>query len=216
MTTHKHPEVDNFLIHSTKWTDELSALREILLECDVEETYKWRQPCYTVNQKNSFILGGFKDFCVLSFFKGVQLKDKHKKLSRAGEHTQSARIYKFTNVQQILDDSKIIKHYILEAIEIEKSGMTDEPKPKVQYELIDELKEMFEALPELETAFYKLTPGRQRGYHLHFSGAKQSKTRTSRIEKCYDKIMDGFGFNDCNCGLSKRKPNCDGSHKALL
>jgi uncharacterized protein YdeI (YjbR/CyaY-like superfamily) len=55
--------------------------------------------------------------------------------------------------------------------------------------------------------------GRQRGYCLHFSTAKHSETRIARIERYADRILDGKGLNDCTCGLSKKMPQCDGSHK---
>ena len=60
----------------------------------------------------------------------------------------------------------------------------------------DELIQMFEANPDFEDAFSALTPGRQRGYLIHFSSAKQSKTKTARIEKCMPKIFIGKGWNE--------------------
>ena len=60
----------------------------------------------------------------------------------------------------------------------------------------DEVKIKFKELPELKVAFEKLTPGRQRGYLLHFSQAKQSATRLSRIEKNMEAIFNGKGLNE--------------------
>ena len=83
--------------------------------------------------------------------------------------------------------------YIQEAIAAEKSGLevvfkkTPEPIPH-------ELQQQFKATPALKTAFFALTPGRQRAYLLYFSAAKQSKTRASRIEKCRRQILRGKGL----------------------
>jgi len=108
-----------------------------------------------------------------------------------------------------------IREYLYEAIEVEKAGLKVKMKKTEDFEFPTELELKFKERPELEEAFNKLTPGRQKGYLIYFSQPKQSKTRESRIDKSIDRIFSGKGLNDCVCGLSKRMPNCDGSHKKL-
>ena len=83
---------------------------------------------------------------------------------------------------------------------------------KDELELPDELVDRFEDVAGLEDAFFALTPGRQRGFVLHISGAKQSATRASRVEGHIERILAGKGIHDCVCGRSARMPRCDGSH----
>ena len=178
------------------WIEELILLREILNETELTEELKWSMPCYTVNGKNVLILAAFKDFCSLNFFKGVLMKDPHSMLEKAGENSHAARLMKFTSPEQVTENRDIIKAYLLEAIEIEKKGLSADSVPKKELELPAELIEKFAESPEFEEAFYKLTPGRQKGYLLYFTGAKQSATRASRIEKYVGAIMNGKGFHD--------------------
>ena len=211
----KNPQVDAFIEKAKKWSAEMALLRELVLECDLTEEYKWRQPCYALNGKNVLFVSAFKDFCVLAFFKGSLLADPSMILARAGENTQGMRMIRFTNCEQIQALEKEIKQYIFEAIEIEKAGLkvpkSDVAAPAYPIELND----VFEKNAALKSAFEQLMPGRQRAYILHFSSAKQAETRLSRIEKLTPRILKGKGIDDCICGLSKRMPSCDGSHKAI-
>ena len=116
---------------------------------------------------------------------------------------------------QIEELESDIKALIQEAIEVERAGRTVEYKEASDYAVPEELADAFDESPEFKAAFEALTPGRQKGYLLHFSGAKQSKSRAARIERYRQRIMDGKGLRDCVCGLSKRFPTCDGSHKQL-
>lgn len=210
-----HPEVDKYLDNAPKWGGEMAQLRTIALECGLTEEWKWRQPCYQHDKKNVVIIGSFKDYCTLSFFKGILLKDAEHILEQQGEHTQSARVVKFTSKERINSLTATLKTYIYEAVEVERAGLKVDFKEKEDLALIDELQGAMASNAELKAAFEGLTPGRQRAYNLYFSGAKHSATRISRIEKYTSRILEGYGFNDCVCGLSKRKPNCDGSHKQL-
>lgn len=210
-----HSKVDEFLEKSAKWQEELKILRNIILSCGLTEELKWGQPCYTYNNTNVIILGGFKDYCFISFLKGVLLHDSENILKKPGENTQSGRIVSFTDVQQIIDLVQTLKDYIYEAIEIEKAGLKVESNNKVELVLPSELLLKFESDPAFKAAFEALTPGRQRAYNIYFSGAKQSKSRESRIENYFQRIINGKGLNDCTCGLSKKLPNCDGSHKYI-
>ncbi|WP_338814973.1 DUF1801 domain-containing protein [Bernardetia sp. Wsw4-3y2] len=208
-------KVDEFLSKTKKWSLELEKLRSIFIYCGLTEELKWRVPCYTFNDKNIALLGGFKEYCVISFFKGVLLKDKSNILVSVGENTQSSKVIKFTHLEEIIELESIIKAYIFEAIEIEKLGLKVDFKANEDVILVKELQDKLDADKEFKTAFEKLTKGRQRGYNLYFSAAKQSKTRIVRIEKYKNQIFEGKGINDCTCGLSKKMPSCDGSHKFI-
>lgn len=209
----KNPVVDQFFEKLQHWQEELKALRILLLNTQLKEELKWKQPCYTFQNKNVLLLGNFKTFCCISFFKGVVLKDIHNILVAPGDNSRTTRIIKFENLSQILVLESILKEYVLEAIEIEKSGIKIEKYEKTSLNLSEELKTKFSENQAFKEAFNALTPGRQRGYNIYFSAPKQSKSRISRIEKYVDRILTGKGINDCVCGHSKRMPNCDGSHK---
>jgi len=178
------------------WPQELRKLRSIALECGLTEESKWGVPCYTFQGANVSIVSALKDYCAISFFKGVLLQDTHKILEKPGPNSQSDRLLKFTSLQQILDIEEVIKAYIFEAIEVERAGLKVEYKAKDDLEYPEELLAKFEEQPEVKEAFEALTPGRQRGYILHFTQPKQSQTRVNRIEKCISKIMEGKGFFD--------------------
>jgi len=210
-----NPKLDFFFEKTTKWQEELLKLREIVLDCGLNEELKWGQPCYTLNKTNVIMLGGFKDYCFISFLKGVLLHDSENMLQKPGENTQSGRIIPFIDIQTIIDMNQTLKAYIYEAIEVEKAGLKVTSIGKGELVFPDELLQKFESDPTFKVAFEALTPGRQRAYNIYFSGAKQSKSRVSRIESYVQRILSGKGFNDCTCGLSKRLPNCDGSHKYI-
>jgi hypothetical protein len=207
-----HPKVDDYLLRISAWQDELNLLRKILLECGLTEEIKWGVPCYVFESSNIILLQNFKAYCAIGFFKGALLKDAKGLLKKPGENTQGGRVFPFTNTKDIVKQKAIIKAYIFEAIEIEKAGIKVVPT-LTPIELPEELAKQFKKNAAFKKAFYQLTPGRQRAYLIHFTGAKQSATRTSRIEKFIPQILCGKGFNDCTCGLSKKMPICDGSHK---
>ena len=207
--------VEQYIQKAKNWQNEMTLLRSILLECNLTEVIKWGKPCYTYNDKNIVIIQNFKHHCDLGFFNGASLTDLKQLLVKAGEHTQSGRQLRFDNLEDIKKKRALIKAYVKEAIENEKKGIkiTVEDIPKI--EPVNELNIIFKKNKAFEKAFNKLTPGRQRAYHMFFAAAKQSETRISRIEKFIPRILDGKGMNDCTCGLSKRMPACDGSHKYL-
>lgn len=190
------PTVDELLSKAKKWQPELSELRRMVLECGLTEEVKWYQPCYSLDGSNLIILGSFKDYCVLSFFKGALLKDPENILEFPGPNSQSSKIAKFRNLQQIKESEPLIKAYIHEMIALEKSGAKIAFKKIEEYAIPEELEAAFKAQPEFEKAFRALTPGRQRAYLLHFSSAKQAATRNARIEKYKPQIFEGKGIND--------------------
>ncbi len=207
-------KVGNFISKLKTWKAEMEALRSILLEFPLTEEIKWGIPCYCLENSNVIIIHGFKEYCGLSFFKGVLLKDAKGLLVKPGENTQGGRLIKLKSVQEINKLRATIKSYIKEAIEIEKLGLKIEPMEK-ELVLPEELLAIFKKNAPFKKAFNALTPGRQRAYNLFFTAAKQSATRETRIEKYKKQILDGKGINDCTCGLSQKMPYCDGSHRQL-
>jgi len=192
-----NPEVDEFLSKANQWREEFEQLRTICLDCDdLTEEYKWMHPCYTFQDSNIVLIHGFKEYCALLFHKGSLLKDPEDILVQQTENVQAARQIRFTNVEKIVELEPVIKAYIQEAIEVEKVGLEVEFKKTKEYDIPGEFQEKLEEMPELKDAFEALTPGRQRGYLLYFSGAKQSKTRTRRVEKYIPQILEGKGLND--------------------
>lgn len=179
-----------------QWSAELHQLRRIVRDSPLTETCKWGVPCYTYQDQNVLLIGAFKEYCSLNFLKGVLMADPHGILISPGENSQSARVIKFTNVEEVLARETILHYYLLEAIAVEQSGKKVDFKKISEFAVPDELLVIFEEYPPLRTAFEALTPGRQRGYLLHFSAPKQAKTRESRIQKCIPQIMQGKGMND--------------------
>lgn len=210
-----NPKVEAFFEKQTTWKAEMDKLRSIILDCLLNEDYKWRVPCYTLNNANIVLIHGFKDYCAIAFFKGALMSDPEKILIQQTENVQSARQIRFANLKEIEKMEPLIKAYIFEAIEIEKAGLKVEAKKHEAYEVPEELQIKLNSDNTFKAAFEKLTPGRQRGYLLFFAGAKQAKTRSARIESSLPRIYKGKGLTDCICGYSKRMPNCDGSHKYL-
>ena len=191
-----NPEIDAYLSKAKKWQAELTELRRIVLDCQLTEELKWGKPAYTFQNKVVVILYGFKSYAALGFYKGALLQDVHGILVSPGEHSQSMRQLRFTNIQEIVKLKPILKAYINEAIEVEKVGLKVDFKNSREFLIPEEFQNKLDEMPALKTAFEALTPGRQRAYCLYFSGAKQSKTRSSRIEKCIPRILDGRGLND--------------------
>lgn len=191
-----NPKVDQFLSKAKKWQDEMTLLREIALECNLTENFKWMHPCYTLDNANIVLIHGFKDYCALLFFKGVLMKDEKGILIQQTENVQDRRQIRFKNVEEIEKLESVIKDYINEAISIEKTGLKVVMKTTAEFNMPLEFKTVLEEMPELNKAFYSLTPGRQKAYLLYFSAAKQAKTRETRIEKYIDKILDGKGLDD--------------------
>ncbi|HET7579821.1 MAG TPA: YdeI family protein [Bacillales bacterium] len=196
MTKGTNPRVDEFLRKAKKWKEEYGQLRKIVLDCGLTEEFKWMHPCYTFEGKNIVLIHGFKKYCAFLFHKGALFKDPHEILIQQTKNVQAARQIRFTNVEEIVEMAPILKAYIEEAVEVEKAGLKVEHKKTAEYTVPEEFQRKLDESPALKEAFEGLTPGRQRGYILHFSGAKQSKTRERRVEKCIPLILDGLGLND--------------------
>jgi uncharacterized protein YdeI (YjbR/CyaY-like superfamily) len=191
-----NPKVDQYLSTVDKWQEELTKLRTIILDCGLTEELKWGTPCYTYQGTNIVIIGGLKEYCVLSFFKGALLSDTDGILAKPGENTQYGRLVRFANVREIVKLAPVLKAYIYEAIEVEQVGIKLISKSPAAPDIPPELQDRLYNDRALKKAWDGLTPGRQRGYLLYFSQAKQSKTRTVRVEKCREQILKGKGLND--------------------
>jgi len=191
------PRYQAFLRAAEPWRDELEQLRRIVLECGLTEEVKWGAPCFTVDGGNVVILGVLNDYCCLSFFKGVLLKDPEGILRAPGENSRSARLIPFTAVDQVLAMEPALKAYVREAAELERAGAkVDFAKDRDDTPVPAELAARLDEDPEFRAAFEALTPGRRRGWILHFSGAKQPATRASRIERAAPRILAGKGMHD--------------------
>ena len=189
-----NPKVDGYITRAKKWREETKKLRMILLDCGLTEELKWGKPCYTFRESNVVIIQGFKEYCALLFCKGALLEDAKGILIQQTENMQAVRQIRFTNVREIV--APVLKAYVRAAIEVEKAGLEVTYKKTSDFKIPEELQNKLNEIPALKTAFEALTPGRQRGYILYFSGAKQSKTRESRVEKCTPQILKGKGLND--------------------
>ena len=181
--------------YAKKWQKEADKLRKIVLDCDLTEEIKWGKPCFTYRKKNVAIVIPLKDACAFSFFKGALLKDPEQILQKIGQ-AQAGRWIKFTSLEEITAVQSILRKYIYEAIEVEKSGRKVILKKASEYAVPEELQSRLDATPELRAAFEALTPGRRKSYIFHVSGAKQVKTRAARAERCVPMILSGRGLNE--------------------
>jgi uncharacterized protein YdeI (YjbR/CyaY-like superfamily) len=191
-----NPKVNWFFDKDTPWKESYEYQRMIVLACGLTEELKWGCPCYTIDQKNVVLMHGFKEYCALLFHKGALLKDPAGILIQQTENVQSARQIRFKGLHEVVKRERLIKTYIHEAVEVEKAGLKVALKKASEFEMPEEFALSLKASPALKKAFHALTPGRQRGYLLHFSSAKQSRTRAARIEKNLDRIMAGKGLED--------------------
>ena len=188
--------VDVYIRNEKRWPEEMAMLRALALESGLTEELKWGQPCYTLEGKNVFLIHGFKEYFALLFMKGALMKDPDNLLIQQTENVQSGRQIRFTSAKDFTSKKSKAKKYIKEAIEVEKSGVQIEMKEHAAYERPEELVAALKKNAALRKAFNALTPGRQRGYILYFAGAKQAKTRESRIEKSIPLILEGKGLTD--------------------
>jgi uncharacterized protein YdeI (YjbR/CyaY-like superfamily) len=200
-----NPKVDWFFNKAKKWQEEYDRLRMIVLDCGLTEELKWGCPCYTIptgsskqgsENSNIVLIHGFKEYCALLFMKGALLKDKKGILIQQTENVQAARQIRFKHVDEIVDMESTLKSYIKEAVKVEKAGLKVPLKKASEFKMPEEFQHVLDENAALKKAFYALTPGRQRGYLLYFSSAKQSKTREARVEKHMKQILDGKGLED--------------------
>ena len=191
-----NPKVDFYFNKAKQWPQELATLRSLVLDCGLTEELKWGVPCYTFRQKNILLIHAFKGYCAVLFFKGALLQDAAGLLVQQTENVQATRQLRFASLQQIVELTPTLQAYIAEAIEVEKAGLQVDLKKTADFPVSEEFQRKLDQLPDLETAFYALTPGRQRAYLLYFAAAKQAKTREARVEKYTQQILHGRGLDD--------------------
>ena len=191
-----NPKVDFFFDKATRWQKEYEKLRNIILDCGLDEKLKWGCPCYTFEDRNIVLIHGFKEYCAILLFKGALLADPDGILIQQTRNVQSARQVRFTNVREIARLERILKSYIYEAIEVERAGLKVNYKKTTDFKIPEEFQNKLDKSAALKKAFNALTPGRQRAYIFYFSQAKQSKTREERVKKYLKKILGGKGLDD--------------------
>ena len=192
-----NPKADFYFDKEKKWKDEIATLRTILLDCGLKEELKWGSPCYTIDEDSNIVLiHVFKEYCAVLFFKGALMKDPDGILIQQTKNVQSARQIRFISLKEVTGAKKILKSYVKEAIAIERAGLKVALKKPTEFAMAEEFQTRLEDSPALNKAFHALTPGRQRGYLLYFSSAKQSKTRVARVDKYVPQILKGKGLED--------------------
>ncbi|MCS3798452.1 YdeI family protein [Niastella sp. OAS944] len=191
-----NPKCDFYFDKNEQWQKEIEKLRDIVLDCGLAEELKWGCPCYMYNDTNVVLIHVFKEYCAILFFKGALLNDPNGILVQQTENVQAARQMRFTNLKEIVKLEKTIKAYIYEAIEVEKAGLKVQLKKTNEFPMVEEFEVKLNKNKALKKAFESLTPGRQRAYLLHFSSAKQAKTREARVEKYIPQILEGRGIDD--------------------
>jgi uncharacterized protein YdeI (YjbR/CyaY-like superfamily) len=191
-----NPLVSKVYGKEKRWSAEYAALRQLCLAPGLNEELKWGQACYDLNGSNIVLIHGFKDYCALLFFKGALLKDAKGILIQQTQNVQAARQIRFDSLAQIKRRRAAVAAYLKEAIAIDKSGAKIKMKSTAQFTVPTEFQERLDNEPAVASAFHALSPGRQKGYLLHFAGAKQSATRAARVEKHVPRILKGLGLND--------------------
>ncbi|MFW6085402.1 MAG: YdeI/OmpD-associated family protein, partial [Gemmatimonadota bacterium] len=168
MTT-GNPEITDFIDGAGRWREEMEEVRKILLECDLSEEVKWGKPCYTAHGGNIVIMQPFKAHLSLMFFKGALLDDPEGILRSQGENTRAALRIEFTSPEQVTELSSTLKSYVAEAVAIEEAGLEVPKKDVSEYEVPAEFEARLREDEAYREAFEALTPGRKKGYLLHFS-----------------------------------------------
>jgi uncharacterized protein YdeI (YjbR/CyaY-like superfamily) len=191
-----NPQVDWYFTKAKQWKEESERLRAIILDCGLDEELRWGKPCYAFEGSNVVLIHGFKDYCAILFVKGALLKDAKGMLVQQTENVQAARQIRFMNLREVIQRESAIKAYVKEAIAVEQAGLEVPLKKTSEFKMVEEFQRKLDENGALKKAFSALTPGRQRGYLLYFSGAKQSKTREARVEKCTPQILKGKGLED--------------------
>jgi uncharacterized protein YdeI (YjbR/CyaY-like superfamily) len=191
-----NPKIDRFVAGMDSWREAFERLRPIIQGCGLDEAMKWGWPCYSLDGRNVCLIHGFKEYCAILIVKGALLDDPAGILVQQTENVQSARQIRFTSAEQIAGMANVIADYVQRAIAVEKSGAKVEKKTTREFEVAEEFRLRLDTDRALKAAFEALTPGRQRGWLLYFSSAKQAKTRAARVEASAPLILAGKGRED--------------------
>ncbi|OJJ14686.1 hypothetical protein BKI52_41350 [marine bacterium AO1-C] len=187
--------VEEYLEHHVEQKEILETLREIILQTELEETVKWGAPTYVLDGKHVVGLGAFKAYAGLWFHQGVFLKDEAGVLMNAQEgKTKAMRQWRFQSKEVI--DKKLVKAYVLEAIENQRQGREILPEKKKPLEIPPELQEAFKQNASLATAFEQLNLTKKREFAEYIAEAKRAATKAKRLEKITPMILEGVGLND--------------------
>ena len=184
------------LLAQENWQEERRKLRALILGCGLDERVKWGKLCYAHDDANVVIIYGMKTYCALGFFKGSLLADDGKVLVQPGKHSQSMRQFRFRSIAEINDRADLVTSFIKKAVQAEKDGLQVDFNEKDNLDYPEELQDALDDDPKLAEAFEDLTPGRQRGYVMHISDAKETITRIRRVEKNRSRILRGKGINE--------------------
>jgi len=191
-----NPLVSKVHAQEKRWAAEFAALRKLCLASGLNEKLKWGQACYDLDGGKVMLIHGFKEYCALLFMKGALLRDVKGILVQQTKNVQAARQLRFASLAELDAQKAVVKAYIREAIAVEKSGVTVEMKAAAQFDVPEEFQQRMDDDVTLAEAFHALTPGRQKGYLLHFSGAKRAATRVARVDKHVPRILKGLGLDD--------------------
>lgn len=178
-----------------RWAAGLAELRRICLAVGLSEHAKWGHPCYMYAGRNIAVIGALKGNYRLGFFNPALMTDREGILVKQGPNTQHAGSVAFTTNDQPHQMEATLASYLKEAMDYAERGIVA-AKSERTLALPDELVTVMDDDPDFAEAFHALTPGRQRGWAMHYSGAKRTETRASRVEKSRDKVMAGKGWNE--------------------
>ena len=191
----RYTSVEDYLDGHVEWRSLLERLRAVMKECEVEETVKWGQPCYTHSGKNVAGIGAFKEFVSVWFFQGALLRDEQGVLVNAQEgRTKAMRQWRFQAVEEI--DEPLLRAYVDESIENQRQGKAIQAEKKMPVEVPDELAGALAEDRGAGKRFDGLTPARQREYAEFITEAKRVETRVRRLKKILPMIRAGQGLND--------------------
>jgi len=189
--------IEEYIRSGGQWQVSLNLLRDILLSAGLNEEVKWGGPVYTFEGKNIAGMAYFKSYVGLWFYQGVLLKDKNKKLINAQEgFTKALRQWRFSSVDEIKKESRLIKEYIFEAIENKKAGKEIKKEQGRPLIVPVALVEIFKTDKTLRNCFESLTLTKKRDFAGFISNAKTEATIQKRLEKIIPMIKAGEGLND--------------------
>jgi uncharacterized protein YdeI (YjbR/CyaY-like superfamily) len=181
--------------YQKQWAEELGLLKSILDKTDLEVVKKWGIDIYTLHGKNIVGYLGFKKHFALWFYNGVFLNDRyHVLMSADGEKTKAMRQWRFSSIEEI--DEKKILEYVREAIQNSINGIELKPEKFTPVKTPELLAKRLKSDKELNAAFKRLTPGRQKEYNVYIDEAKQEATKLKRIDKVIPMILKGIGLNE--------------------
>ena len=164
--------VEDFIQKKKEWKKELELLRSIILSLKLDETIKWGFPVYCYEGKNIVGLGAFKSYVGIWFFQGVFLKDKAQVLVNAQEEkTKALRQWRFQSINEI--DEKLVKQYVKEAIDNQKSGKELKPSRNKKLVIPKELQNALKKEKELNAQFQELSQACKREYAEYILEAKK-------------------------------------------